>query len=198
MAKRTEEKPFRPLEASLVQEVLSGNAAQALQPMPQQQPEKTIELRRPAEVRPEPPPPSPMVDSGQGREAPVAAPIYRQEVPRTAPAPAPRREPRQQPSQFAERMEREKRVLLTPSEDRALERVVSNLGAELGTSLKLSHVLRSCIRILINAEDELIERARANGRTIRPPNGDLPAIEAFEKVVASVLQAGIRGARPIR
>jgi hypothetical protein len=95
-------------------------------------------------------------------------------------------------------MDREKRVLLTPSEDRALERVVANLGAELGTSLKLSHVLRSCIRILINAEDDLIERARANGRTIRPPNGDLPAIEAFEKIVAGVLQAGIRSARPIR
>lgn len=197
MAKRTEEKPFRPLEASLVQEVMSGNAAPALQPTPPPQPEKTIELRRPAEVRPEPQP-QPVVDSGQGRPAPVAAPVYRQEVPRAAPPPAPRREPRPQPSQFTERMEREKRVLLTPSEDRALERVVSNLGAELGTSLKLSHVLRSCIRILINAEDELIERAQANGRTIRPPNGDLPAIEAFEKVVAGVLQAGIRGARPIR
>lgn len=197
MAKRTEEKPFRPLEASLVQEVMSGNAAPALQPTPPPQPEKTIELRRPAEVRPEPQPQR-VVDPGQGRAAPVAAPVYPQEVSRAAPAPAPRREPRSQPSQFTERMEREKRVLLTPSEDRALERVVSNLGAELGTSLKLSHVLRSCIRILINAEDELIERARANGRTIRPPNGDLPAIEAFEKVVAGVLQAGIRGARPIR
>lgn len=195
MAKRTEEKPFRPLEASLVQEVMSGNAAPALQPTPPPQPEKTIELRRPVETRPEP---QPAVEPGQGRPAPVAAPVYRQEVPRPAPQPAPRREPRATQSQFVERMDREKRVLLTPSEDRALERVVSNLGAELGTSLKLSHVLRSCIRIVINAEDELIERARANGRTIRPPNGDLPAIEAFEKVVASVLQAGIRSARPIR
>lgn len=95
-------------------------------------------------------------------------------------------------------MDREKRVLLTPSEDRSLERVVANLGAELGTSLKLSHVLRSCIRLVINAEAELIERARANGRTIRPPNGDLAAIEAFEKVIAGVLQAGLRNARPIR
>ena len=87
MAKRTEEKPFRPLEASLVQEVMSGNAAPALQPTPPPQPEKTIELRRPAEVRPEPQP-QPAVDPGQGRPAPVAAPVYRQEVPRAAAAPA--------------------------------------------------------------------------------------------------------------
>lgn len=95
-------------------------------------------------------------------------------------------------------MEREKRVLLTPAEERSVERVVANMGAELGTSLKLSHVLRSCIRLVINAEDELIERARATGRMIRPPNSDLPGIEAFEKVIAGVLHAGFRSARIIR
>lgn len=95
-------------------------------------------------------------------------------------------------------MDREKRVLLTASEERTLERVVANIGAELGTSLKLSHVLRSCIRLVINAENELVDRARATGRTTRPPNGDLPAIEAFEKIIAGVLQSGIRAARQIR
>lgn len=95
-------------------------------------------------------------------------------------------------------MEREKRVLVTPSEERTLERVVANIGAELGTSLKLSHVLRSCIRLVIHAEEELIDRARATGRTIRPPNGDLAAIEAFEKIITSVLQTGIRTSRSVR
>lgn len=190
MAKRTEEKPFRPLEASLVREVMYGNTAAAAEP----QAERTIELQRPQEGRSVA---EPQVDtgSGQGRDATPAPLPFHQDMPRHTPAA--RREPRQAP-QVAQRMEREKRVLLTPSEDRALERVVSNLGAELGTSLKLSHVLRSCIRLVINAEDELIERARANGRTIRPPNGDLAAIESFEKVIASVLQAGIRSARPVR
>lgn len=178
MARRTDEKPFRPLESSLVREVMHGNAAAAMQPSPE--PVRTIELKQPMPV-PEP---------ERMAEQPVVAPqAVRQQV-------RPQRAP--QASPFVERMEREKRVLLTPSEERAFERVVTGIAAELGTSLKSSHVLRSCIRLVINAENELIERARANGRTVRPPNGDLPAIEAFEKVIASVLQVGIRGSRQIR
>jgi hypothetical protein len=176
MAKRTEEKPFRPLEASLVHEVMHGTAAVAVEAPPVLP--KTIELRQP------PPEAAPF----------RAEPVY-MTPPRPQPKPA-RTRPVEAP--LVERMEREKRVLLTPSEERALERVVANIGAELGTSLKLSHVLRSAIRLVIAAEDELIQRARDNGRTIRPPNGDLAAIEAFEKVIATVLQGGIRSARPIR
>ena len=190
MAKRTDEKPFRPLETSLVQEVMYGNTAARTESVAPKA-ERTIELVAPAESRSAPEHRT-ADQAGQGREAPP----YRPEPPRQVAAP-PRREPRQA-APIAERMDREKRVLLPPSEDRSLERVVATLGAELGTSLKLSHVLRSCIRLVINAEAELIERARANGRTIRPPNGDLAAIEAFEKVIAGVLQAGLRNARPIR
>jgi hypothetical protein len=79
-----------------------------------------------------------------------------------------------------------------------LERVVANIAAELGTSLKVSHVLRSCIRLLIDAEGEIVERARATGRTVRPSNGDLAAIEDFEKIIANVVHAGLRTAGPLR
>lgn len=177
MAKRTDEKPFRPLEASLVHEVMHGNAAVA-QPIQAPEP-KTIELRQP-----------------------LAAPAPEREEPRPPPSTPARMPPRpvrqQRDERFVERMEREKRVLLTPSEERAFERAVSGIAAELGTSLKASHVLRSCIRLVVNAESDLIERARENGRVVRPPNGDLAAIEAFERVIATVLQAGIRSSRPIR
>jgi len=180
MAKRTEEKPFRPLDASLVQEVMHGNTAAAQQPTPT----RTIELRQPVQ-------PPPVVR----QEPPQVAPP--QQPPRSfAPRPTPRARGAQSP--LTERMDREKRVLLTPAEERAFERAVSGIAAELGTSLKASHVLRSCIRLVVNAETELIERARENGRIIRPPNGDLAAIEAFERVIATVLQAGIRSSRPIR
>lgn len=178
MAKRTEEKPFRPLDASLVQEVMHGNTAVAQQPTPT----RTIELRQPAQ-----PPPF-------ARQEPLAP---QQQPPRSlATRPAPRARSTQSP--LTERMDREKRVLLTQAEERAFERAVSGIAAELGTSLKASHVLRSCIRLVVNAETELIERARENGRIIRPPNGDLAAIEAFERVIATVLHAGIRSSRPIR
>lgn len=177
MAKRTEEKPFRPLEASLVHEVMHGTSAAVANPEPVVQ--KTIELRQPSPPEPQP--------------RPEAA--YTPQPTRPLPRPA-RVRPAEAP--LVERMEREKRVLLTPSEERALERVVANIGAELGTSLKLSHVLRSSIRLIVAAEDELIQRARDTGRTVRPPNGDLAAIEDFEKVIASVLQGGIRSSRPVR
>lgn len=188
MAKRTEERPFRPLDADLVQAVMLGNTAVASEEQ-RTEPTKTVELVRTVPL------PTPI----QERQPEVTAEQPKQYAP-VLPRPTPRRTPPAQSAShsLAERMEREKRVLLTPSEERTLDRVVSNIGAELGTSLKLSHVLRSCIRLLINAEGELIERARATGRTVRPPNGDLAAIEDFEKIIASVLHAGIRAARPLR
>ena len=177
MAKRTDEKPFRPLEASLVQGVMHGNTAQVIEPAPQM---KTIELRQPT--------PEPV------RQEALPPPHV---VQRPA-APRPQVRVRGGESPLIERMDREKRVLLTAAEERAFERAVAGIAAELGTSLKSSHVLRSCIRLVVNAENELIERARENGRLVRPPNGNLPAIEAFEQVIATVLQSGIRSSRPVR
>ncbi len=178
MAKRTEEKPFRPLDAALVHGVMHGNAAAAIESPPTPA-TRTIELRQPTT--------EPL---RQEVIAPVQ-PVAKTFTPRTPRA-------RAGESPLAERLDREKRVLLTPAEERAFERAVSGIAAELGTSLKSSHVLRSCIRLVVNAENELIERARDNGRIVRPPNGDLPAIEDFERVIAAVLQAGIRSSRPVR
>jgi hypothetical protein len=184
MAKRLspDEKPFRPLEATLIRSVIAGSTDE---PAPTQtEPSQMFRHAAPTEEG----------SAASATPAPQnGAVLDEHRRPSVA-----RRRMTPLLSPLAERMDREKRVLLTPSEDRAVERVVANIGAEFGTSLKLSHVLRSCIRLVINAEDELIERARAIGRTIRPPNSDLPAIEAFEKVVANVLQSGIRSARPIR
>jgi len=187
MAKRTDEKPFRPLETSLVSAVMSGNTATVIEPSQSVVAPPIVETPRNAD-----------------RVSPVeeGIPTTVRSVPRYEP-PSPRRAPRREVpasavSPLGERMEREKRVLMTASEERALERLVTNIGAELGTALKASHVLRSAIRLLIHSENELIDRARATGRTIRPPNGDLAAIEAFEKVITNVLQSGIRIARPVR
>lgn len=187
MAKRTDEKPFRPLETSLVSAVMSGNAATAIeQPPPVVTPPMVEAPRNADRVQP----------MEEGTPSTVrSVPRYEPPLPRRAPR---RDVPNAGASPLGERMEREKRVLMTISEERALERVVANLGSELGTALKTSHVLRSAIRLLIHSENELIDRARATGRTIRPPNGDLAAIEAFEKVITNVLQSGIRNARPVR
>ncbi len=176
MAKRTEEKPYRPLDASLVQAVMQGAVAEEPMLVVREIPQATQSRELfsfPQAHSPMPPQPSPHVR-------------------RTAPKDDVREE-------FAvERMDREKRVLVTRSEERALERVIANIGGQLGTSLQTSHVLRSFIRLLINSEAEILEKARLTGRTIRPPNGDLVAIEAFEKIVAHVVHSGLKGARQFR
>lgn len=193
MAKRTEERPFRPLDATLVAAVMGGNNAVA-QEVREPEAVKAVELFKAAQ-----PPPS--VEIREAESLPEErAESSRQFLPGAAAQRPARRAPMPQtiPPSLEEGLNREKRVLLTRSEERTLERVVANIAAELGASLKVSHVLRSCIRLIIDAEGEIVERARATGRTVRPPNGDLAKIEAFEKVIANVLQAAIRSARPIR
>lgn len=178
MARRTDEEPFRPLNAALVDSVLAGGTkpvqAETVIELPTRS--RTVETPEPAESRPPPPRRHALLQ----RQTPPRATDSAANMP------------------FPERLEREKRVLLTPSEERAVGRVVSYLGAELGTSLTFSNVLRSCIRLLINAEAELVDRAKAQGRVIRPPNGDHAAIEEFERTVASVLHAGLRDARSLK
>ena len=50
-------------------------------------------------------------------------------------------------------------MLLTRRESEAVERLVSSMGCRLNTELKLSHVLRAVVSLLLNAEDHLYRRA---------------------------------------
>jgi len=96
-----------------------------------------------------------------------------------------------------ERRDREKRVLLTRLEERDVERLVDRLAGELQTPVKLSHVLRASITILLHAEEELVERARKT-TLMRPGNGNAPELAEFEHGVAQILAGAFREARPIR
>jgi hypothetical protein len=200
MAKRADpdEKPFRPLERSLIQSVLAGSAAQAaeasqagvgevLPPEPPRNPPS--EQPRSASTQ-ETPSPSPQIFNLDHERANTAASRVRPRIP------PPRREtPTAIVPDANEPFDRMKRFLLSASEERALERFVGNFGAEFGTTLKTSHVLRSLIVLLLNAEPELLERAAATGRLQRPANGDAAAIAEFERQVAAVIAAGLRNAR---
>lgn len=188
MAKRVpaDEVPYRPLDKVLVQSVLAG-----------------------------PPPPS---ESYGGRGGAVAvAPL-----PSVPESPGPRTSPRieraspiflraaelpsgtdqkarpQSASDLGlERRDREKRVLLSRTEDRDVERLVDRLAGELGTPAKLSHFLRGCITMMLHAEEELVERARKTAVT-RPGNGNAPELAEFEHVIAQLLASAFREARPLR
>jgi hypothetical protein len=92
---------------------------------------------------------------------------------------------------------RAKRVLLTPEEERHIERLVDRVAEHMGSSLKLSHVLRACMALLCHAETELIRQADAHP-LVRPANGDAVALAQFEHGIARLLSLALRDAPPIR
>jgi hypothetical protein len=92
---------------------------------------------------------------------------------------------------------RPKRVLLTPEEERHIERLVDRVAEHVGASLKLSHVLRACMALLCHAEAELIRHANAHP-LVRPANGDAVALAQFEHEIARLLSLALRDAPPIR
>jgi hypothetical protein len=101
-------------------------------------------------------------------------------------------------NQSPEKLSREKRVLLSPSEEREIERFVSRVAEGLGTPVKLSHMLRAYMTLLLHAENEIIKRAHQAPPMRRPPNGDPIALANFEQGVAQILSAAFREASPLR
>jgi hypothetical protein len=176
MAKRVPEgeKPYNPVEASLVRAVILGaeiveekeellqidevpKPASVTEPTPEPVPAKVVTLRRP--------------------KASV-----------------------QVPAQFLARgsKAREKRVLLTHSEERELELLVNQVAIELNTPVKLSHLLRACITLLRNAQSEITERAREAAPLSRPPNGSPQELAEFEYRLAQILQTALQAAPPLQ
>jgi hypothetical protein len=97
-----------------------------------------------------------------------------------------------------EKLTREKRVLLTFSEEREIERLVARVAEGLATPVKLSHFLRAYMTLLLHAENELTKRARQAVPLHRPPNGDPVALAQFEHRLAQILSAAFRDAPPLR
>lgn len=167
MAKRapTEEKPYSPVRAGLVDAVSQGSGS--------------VAALRPGEA-------SVLADR--------VVPMPRRQMPDRVEEPAPppvRERPR-------ERLEREKRVLLTRTEEAAIAELVQRLSANGTTGLKLSHLLRACILMLRHAEKELIDRLHQAGHLVRPPNDNALALAEFERRLAQEFAAAIRAAPPLR
>lgn len=107
-----------------------------------------------------------------------------------------RKEVAQAPS--TEKLTREKRVLLTLSEEREIERLVARIADELGTPVKFSHLLRAYMTLLLHAENEIMKRARQVGALHRPSNGDPVALVKFEQRLAQILSVAFQDTSPIR
>jgi hypothetical protein len=95
-------------------------------------------------------------------------------------------------------LHREKRVLLTAEEERQVERLVDRIAEQLGTSLKLSHLLRACMALLCHAEGEIIRHTSGLHPLPRPANGDAVALAQFENALAKLLSKSLRDAPAIR
>jgi hypothetical protein len=97
-----------------------------------------------------------------------------------------------------EKLDQEKRMLLTRREGEAVERLVGTLASRLNTQVKLSHVLRAMVALFLNAEHELDRRAGEAGQLIRPPNGDIKGLQQFEKQIGQIIVSAIRDAGPLK
>lgn len=131
------------------------------------------------------------------------------ELPRTAepkthphtvrPAQAVPPEPAPQPAQpLVEKFDHEKRILFTRPETQAIDRLVSALATRLNAQVKVSHVMRAVVALLLNAEREIDRRAGEKGPLVRPANGDAKALQRFERDIAAIIADALRDAGPLR
>jgi len=184
MAKRAPkgERPFNPLDEALVRSVISGSGRGA-EAVGEGGGAAVAEAERPPRIAPS--------EASERKVVPMPEP-------RTEPKGKAESRPARADLDYVERRDREKRVLLTASEERDVERLVERMAGELGTRIKLSHVLRACYLMLMHAEDELLDRARKAPRLSRPGNGNAPEIAEFERAIAAILSGAFREAPPLR
>lgn len=92
---------------------------------------------------------------------------------------------------------REKRMLLTLEEERALESLVSDMRRGLGVQVKISNVLRACVTLLLNVQDELSKQCHRTKFTKLPRYGDPTSIVNFEENIARLLDTAVRNTKSL-
>lgn len=190
MAKRAapDEQPYRPLlDAALVSAALSQVPTPAPAPAA---PPRVMELTRP------------VAPAAKVTESPRIEPARRieqiQAEQATPHAAGPIREEGRAPQALVEKFDQEKRILFTRGETQAIDRLVTSLAGRLNAQVKVSHVIRALVALLLHADAEIDKRAGEAGPLVRPPNGDALALQRFELEIARILAAGMRDAGPIR
>lgn len=103
--------------------------------------------------------------------------------------------PKKAEAEEVEKLTREKRMLLTESEEDMLERLVKDMGKQLKTPLKLSHVLRATTVLLMHSREELLRQSEKMGGMKRPSNTDPAALATFEHNLSRLIDRAIRGSR---
>lgn len=188
MAKRAapDEKPFRPLlDAGLLSAALApagSDTPRATQnPAPPMPSARVLEMPRP--------------DLTRRTEQPALG------ISPTAPNPddlSSEERPQRSASNIVEKFDQEKRILFTRREVQAIDRLVVSLATRLNSQVKVSHVFRAFVDLLLHAEGEIDKRAGEAGRLVRAPNGDAHGLQKFERDIGRILAAALRDAGPVR
>src|SRR4051794_8231794 len=90
------------------------------------------------------------------------------------------------------------RYLTTEEEFRDLQRFTDRFSEAAGTTVEIGKLLRACNAVMLHAEEDLIERAKAAGPLKRPRNDDLVGLSDFEQRLAEILSAAFKKAEPLR
>jgi hypothetical protein len=180
MAKRAapDEQPFRPLlDAGLVAAAIANQATQGVSTS-QNAAQKVVDLPRSETMR---------------RIEP-----HRTEAHEAQPKEFEREGRGRGPQPILEKFDKEKRILFTESETHSIDRLVNNLATRLKSQIKVSHLVRAIVALLLNAQGEIDKRAGEAEPLVRPPNGDSQAMQRFEREIAAIIGAALRDAGPIR
>jgi hypothetical protein len=188
MAKRAapDEKPYRPLlEAELVRAALShvapaGSGSRSA-PAPQATSAKIVDIPR-ADM-----PRRPEIAPDVGR-ATAESTFASSET--ESPSPA--------VQAVVEKFDHEKRILFTRPESQAIDRLVISLATRLDAQVKVSHVFRAMVALLLNAEAQLDRRAGEAGPLVRPANGDAQGLQRFEREIGRIIASALRDAGPLK
>jgi len=178
MAKRAapDEKPYRPL---LDTELMNAALTQVVSnSQPQAAPSKVVDLPRAETQR-----------RSEPNRGSFPEPVQKIVEPDFKP---------QAQHSFAEKFDQEKRILFTRTETQAIDRLVTSLATRLNSQVKVSHLMRALVALLLNAEADVHKRAGEAGPVVRPPNGDALALQRFERQIAGIIGSALTDAGPIR
>lgn len=190
MAKRTppEEQEYRPVSEQLARSVLAHRA----RPVPQD-PGPASEDEAP---EPEPTPEvEPISEEPEAKPAPTPLKVVRSpRRPRGAKTSESAKEPTRPKRK---EMRQEKRMLLSESEDRLFQELVSGISRELRVKVKESNVLRACLALLTHVQVELLKQCRRMEPPQRPRYEDPTSIRVFEEHLARLFDSAIRNTKSL-
>jgi hypothetical protein len=93
---------------------------------------------------------------------------------------------------------KELRMLLTEAENELFNELVTGIGKDLKITIRGSNVLRACLTLLLNAQDELRKQCkRVEGPLQRPRYNEPTTIVAFEEELARIFDSAIRNTKSL-